>query len=145
MKYLKQLKPDQLKNKTCLLRVDLNISLTNAEHTRTNAENFSASPRSVRANSRLLAILPTIEFLTQNGAKVVILSHRGRPSKASSIKCQASSYSLKPFAGILSRLLKKPVHFIDFNIGKSGTSDFSRGSTSRILSQIREAVEPRKI
>lgn len=89
MKYLRQLKPNQLKNKTCLLRVDLNIE----------------SPE--KDAFRLQAVLPTIKFLTKNGAKVVILSHRGRPQG------RESRLSLKPFAKILSRLLGKEVRFAD--------------------------------
>lgn len=97
MKYLSQLKPNQLRNKTCLLRVDLNIEFEEKDA------------------FRLQAILPTIEFLTKKGAKVVILSHRGRPLKTKNY----NNFSLKPFAKIISRLLGKPVYFIDFNIGKS--------------------------
>ena len=82
---------------------------------------------------RIQAILPTIEFLTQNGAKVIILSHRGRPKADSKFKIQNSKFSLKPFAKIISELLKKPVHFIDFNIGKLGTSDVLKLMTSDVV------------
>ena len=95
-----------------------------------------------------MAVLPTIKFLTQRGTRVIILSHRGRPPQVKSLKLKVQSYkkfSLKPFAEILSRLLKKPVHFIDFNIGKFGTSDVLRSSTSQILKSIREEVELHKI
>ncbi len=64
---------------------------------------------------RIQAVLPTIRFLTSRGARVVILSHRGRPKKVSSIKKQVLSFTLKPFVKILSSLLKKPVQFADFN------------------------------
>ncbi len=99
MKYLKQLKPNQLKNKTCLLRVDLNIE----------------SPE--KDTFRLQAILPTIKFLVKNKAKVVILSHRGRPAPLkrgiSNFQFPISKqFSLKPFAKILSRLLGKEVCFV---------------------------------
>ncbi len=63
---------------------------------------------------RIKAILPTIKFLTGRGAKVVILSHRGRPARVQSSKFKVQSFSLKPFAKILSKLLKIPVRFIDF-------------------------------
>ena len=98
MKRLSQLKPSQLQNKICLLRVDLNIEFEEKDA------------------FRLQAILPTIKFLIKNGAKVAILSHRGRPPEASSVKRQASGYTLRPFAKIISELLKKPVHFIDYNV-----------------------------
>ena len=96
-----------MQNKICLLRVDLNIQ---------NADLRGQTRGTTRKQNwhlRILAVLPTIEFLIGNGAKVVILSHRGRPQKVSSIKYQVSSYTLKPFAKILSSLFKKPVHFIE--------------------------------
>ncbi len=118
MKFLRNLSKQKILGKICLLRVDLNISEKEAKN----------SPR-------ILGILPTIKFLTDNGAKVVILSHRGRPEKKSKILCLPADrknqksklqfknqnfnkeFSLKPFAKILSSLLKKPVHFIDFKKG----------------------------
>lgn len=97
MKCLSRVKPNQLKNKTCLLRVDLNIEFEKKDA------------------FRLQAILPTIKFLTQKGARVVILSHRGRPELKPGTGNQKLKFSLKPFAKIISELLKKPVHFIDFS------------------------------
>ncbi len=100
MKYLSSLKNKNLANKTCLLRVDFNITDNELSE----------------KNLRIQAVLPTIKFLIGKGAKVIILSHRGRPlAKVQSSKLKVKSFSLKPFIKILSGLLKKPVHFIDFN------------------------------
>ena len=71
------------------MRVDLNIAEKEAEN----------SPR-------VLGILATIKFLIKNGAKVVILSHRSRPKNFD------KKLSLKPFAGILSKLLNRKIKFI---------------------------------
>lgn len=103
MKFLSSLAKKDLQNKICLLRVDLNI---------TDAELRELEQK---IHPRISKILPTINFLLKNNAKVVILSHRGRPNKKcqmSEVRCQ--KLSLKPFTKILSFLLKKPVHFIDF-------------------------------
>ncbi|MDP3052361.1 MAG: phosphoglycerate kinase [bacterium] len=127
MKYLRQLKLSQLKNKTCLLRVDLNIE----------------SPG--KDAFRLQAILPTIKFLIKNGAKVVILSHRGRPKiNLKSSPCGRSrearqisslkNFSLKPFAGILSQLLGKPVRFIDFR------NEFRASKIHKIITITRDSI-----
>lgn len=94
MIFLRNLSKKEIFGKTCLLRVDLNVSEKEAKN-----------------SLRILGILPTIKFLIGNGAKVVILSHRGRPNGFD------KKQSLKPFAKILSSLLKKPVHFIDFKKG----------------------------
>lgn len=110
MKYLTSLKKKDLSKEICLLRVDFNI---------TNAELRGMMRRTTRKlHPRLAAVLPTIKFLIKRGAKVIILSHRGRPN----LKFPISNYqlpiskefTLKLFAKILSKLLKKSVQFIDF-------------------------------
>ena len=53
-----------LKNKKVLLRLDLNVPLNNGKITDT---------------TRIDKILPTINFLLKNDAKIIILSHVGRP------------------------------------------------------------------
>jgi phosphoglycerate kinase len=136
MNFLSSLNKKDLRNKICLLRVDFNIQ--DAEIRRTNAElrkkKFSVSSRKgfrlssveyLRVNPRILAVLPTIKFLLDRGARVVILSHRGRPLEKSKVKSQKSKiqtkiqnyekYTLKPFTKFLSKLLNKPVHFISFD------------------------------
>jgi len=119
MKYLSSLKNKNLSDKICLLRVDFNIQ---------NTDLHACPPKPWRRRGyehgltrippfRISAILPTIQFLLNRKAKVVILSHRGRPVKVQSSKLKVKSLSLKPFAKILSNLLNKPVNFIDFENG----------------------------
>lgn len=120
MKFLSSLTKKDLQNKICLLRVDLNIQDAELRE----KKNW---------HPRILAVLPTIEFLIKNGAKVAILSHRGRPAPlrrgiSKSEFLISKQFSLKPFAKILSHLLKKPVCFIDFDflslrgVPQSGTT-----------------------
>ncbi len=100
MKFLSSLKQKDLSNETCILRVDFNI-------------------KKVSDNSRLTAVLTTIKFLTSRGAKVVILSHRGRPltnlktKKLKDLKLLKKEFSLKFAADFLNKKLKKKVNFIN--------------------------------
>ena len=80
-----------LKGKKVLLRVDLNVPMENGAITET---------------SRIEKIIPTINFLVEKQAKIIILSHIGRP-KGKVIK----RMSLKPISEKLSFLLKKEVLF----------------------------------
>lgn len=82
----KYLKSDDIKNKTVLLRVDLNEEVD--EHGK------------LMDDYRLQAILPSIEFLRKHNAKVIILSHAGRPEGK-----WIDKYSLKPMAKRLGQLL----------------------------------------
>jgi phosphoglycerate kinase len=60
----------------------------------------------VTDNTRIRASLPTIRYLRERGARVVLLSHLGRP------KGPDASQSLKPCARELEKLLGAPVLFI---------------------------------
>ena len=80
-----------LKGKKVLLRVDLNVPMKNGAVTET---------------SRIEKIIPTIKLLSEKQAKIIILSHIGRP-KGKVVK----EMSLKPISEKLSFLLKKEVLF----------------------------------
>lgn len=64
-------------------------------------------------DTRIVAALPTIQYLLDEGAMVVLTSHLGRPkSKAD------TQFSLAPVAKALSEKLGKPVVFVDDCIGE---------------------------
>ncbi|MCL2530306.1 MAG: phosphoglycerate kinase [Coriobacteriia bacterium] len=81
-----------VKGKRVLVRVDFNVPL--AEGTVTD-------------DTRIRAALPTIEFLRNNGARIILMSHLGRP-KGEGFE---EEYSLAPVARVLSRILGEPVAF----------------------------------
>ena len=66
---------------------------------------------------RIIAALPTIKYLMEHNAKVILCSHLGRPKGEFNMK-----YSLKPIAKRLSELLGKEVHMADDVIGDSAKS-----------------------
>jgi len=61
----------------------------------------------VTANTRTRAALPTIAFLRNQGARVVLMSHLGRPKKGPD-----PEFSMKPVVLELERLLGAPVEFL---------------------------------
>jgi 3-phosphoglycerate kinase len=77
-------------NQTILLRVDFNCPLTPAKE--------------VEDNSRIVASLPTINFLLAQNAKIIILSHLGRPEGK-----KVPEFSLSPVKSELEKLLKYKV------------------------------------
>ena len=80
-----------VKGKKVLVRVDFNVPLKDGVITNDN---------------RITAALPTINKLTDNGAKVVLCSHLGKPKNGPEAK-----FSLKPAADRLAELVKTKVTF----------------------------------
>ncbi|MDR3275327.1 MAG: phosphoglycerate kinase [Endomicrobium sp.] len=89
----KTLKDIDVKNKKVLIRVDYNVPL-------------DANLR-ITNDKRILATLPTIEYLLESNAAIILISHLGRP-KGKVVK----EMSLKPVSERLSKLLGKTVKFI---------------------------------
>jgi 3-phosphoglycerate kinase len=92
-----------IKNKTVLVRVDYNVPLNKDEQGILTVSN----------DERIIASLETIKFLLQHDAKVVLMSHFGRPSSAKDYQ-----YSLKPVAQYMKNKLDLPVIFSKDTIGK---------------------------
>jgi phosphoglycerate kinase len=84
------LKDLSLKNKCALIRVDFNVPLS--------------KDGKITDDSRIVAALPSIEYVLAHGASLILMSHLGRP------KAQPDpQFSLKPVAKRLSELLHMPV------------------------------------
>ena len=88
-----------LAGRTVIVRCDLNVPLTDAQ---------------ITDDGRIRASLPTLNLLIQAGARVVVVSHLGRPDGAPDAK-----YSLAPVAQRLSELLGKAVTFASDTVGSS--------------------------
>lgn len=83
-------------DKTAVVRCDFNVPLVNGK---------------ISDDTRIVAALPTINYLRDNGAKVVILSHLGRPKGEPN-----DDFSLYPVAEMLSEKLGFHVKFIKSDV-----------------------------
>lgn len=81
---IKTLSDVDLKGKTVLIRADLNVPIDQGK---------------ITSDIRIQAVLPTIEFILNQGAKVLLMSHLGRPNEGEF----KPMYSLKPVADYLSK------------------------------------------
>src|SRR5512137_1187904 len=93
----KGVKDLQPAGKRVLVRVDFNVPVKEGE---------------VRDDTRIVAALPTIRYLLEKRARVVLMSHLGRPKGGPDTK-----NSLKPVATRLERLLRQPVAFAPDCVG----------------------------
>jgi len=87
----------ELENKRVLLRADFNVPINNG---------------SITEASRIEKVLPTINFLINKKAKIIIISHIGRPKGKI-----VHELSLESIAKKLSNLLKRKVNFLNKTIG----------------------------
>lgn len=90
IKTLSKLK--NLKGKIILVRVDFNVPMKNGK---------------IKEMFKIDQALPTINYLVKNKAKIILLSHLGRPKE------KDLDYSLKPIAKELSEKIKNEVRFQD--------------------------------
>ena len=110
---LRDLPPQALDGKRALVRVDFNVPLKNGK---------------VTDDIRLRASLPTIAYLREKGARVVLLSHLGRPKGGPD-----PQYSLKQIVRDLEGLLGAPVEFIPDPVsGVSATRRLPRGAVALV-------------
>jgi phosphoglycerate kinase len=86
-----------LDGKRIVIRCDLNVPLDGTR---------------ITDDGRIVASVPTIKYLVDQGAKVVVISHLGRPEGAPEAK-----YSLEPAAKRLGELLGQPVFFASDTVG----------------------------
>ena len=91
-----------LGGKRVIVRCDLNVPLKDGQ---------------ITDDGRIRASLPTLTTLIEAGARVVIVSHLGRPDGAPDPR-----YSLQPVAVRLAELLGRPVAFATDTVGESATS-----------------------
>ncbi|GFH07941.1 phosphoglycerate kinase, partial [Haematococcus lacustris] len=96
------LKKADLEGKRVFVRADLNVPMDKAGN--------------VTDDTRIRAAIPTLKYLLDNGAKVLLTSHLGRP-KGENKEEDKKKYSLKPVVARLSELLGKPVTLVDDCIG----------------------------
>jgi len=86
-----------LDGKRVIIRCDLNVPLDGSR---------------ITDDGRIVASVPTIKYLVDQGAKVIVISHLGRPDGEPNPK-----YSLAPAAARLEELLGQPVFFASDTVG----------------------------
>ncbi len=93
----KSIRDIDVRGKRVLVRVDYNVPIAEGK---------------VTDDTRIRAAMPTVEYLLQHGAALILCSHLGRPKDGPDPK-----YSMRPVAAHLSALLGQPVAFAEDCVG----------------------------
>ena len=110
---LESLEQTGIEGRRALVRVDFNCPIKDGV---------------VTDNTRIVAALPTIRYLRERGARVVLLSHLGRPKGGPDPK-----YSMQPVVRELEKVLGAPVTFLSdptSDVAVTATKRLSRGSVA---------------
>ncbi len=89
----KTIRDIDVRGKKVIVRCDFNVPLDDKGN--------------ITDDIRITAALPTIQYLIENKAKIILMSHMGRPDGEANMK-----YTLKPVAERLVKLLGQPVAFV---------------------------------
>ena len=92
----------ELRGKRVLVRVDFNVPMEEKD-----------GQMVINDTTRIKETLPTLDLLTSKGAKVILVSHLGRPKGQ-----RDPSASLRPVAAKLADMIQRPVAFVDDCVGE---------------------------
>src|SRR5919202_6345779 len=113
LKLISDLEDSHFSGKSVLVRVDFNVSVVNG---------------SIGEDYRIRMTLPTIEYLTKKGCRVILASHLGRPAG------YQMNYSLAPIARRLSNIIPKSrVRFVEDCVGQIVHDEVKRLAEGDIL------------
>ena len=103
-----------LKGKRLLIRVDFNVPLDDKQQ--------------ITDDNRIRASLPTIEYALENGARVFLMSHLGRPKGST-----RPEMSLKPVADHLSKLLGRSVVQLSDCVGEKIQGEIEKAPQDAVI------------
>lgn len=113
MKNIRTLHDLDVKNKKVFLRVDFNVPLKDGK---------------IADELRIEAAVPTIEYLLDQNAALILASHLGRPEGKF-----VAEFSLKPVAAALSEILDRPVEFVHDCVGEEVSAKAEKLKSGQIL------------
>ncbi len=110
---IKTINDVNLSGKRVLVRCDFNVPIKDG---------------TINDDSRIVAALPTIKQLISQGAKIILVSHLGRPKGEKNAK-----YTLAPVAGELAKHLGQPVTFVEDCVGPEVEAEVAKMGAGAVV------------
>ncbi len=111
---MKTLRDIELKGKRVLIRVDFNVPMNEAGE--------------ITDDLRIRTVLPTLDYLLEQEAKIIICTHMGRPKGE-----RVEKFSLAPVAAYLAKLLDRPVPLASDCVGPEVSAAVAQLENGQIL------------
>ncbi len=124
----KSVKDIKVNGKKVLVRVDFNVPLSSKD---------PADDIHVTDDTRIEAALPTLNYLLDEGASLILCSHLGRPKSP-----EDKQFAMNPVAARLSELIGRPVDKVDQVVGQSVTAAAAALQPGQILLLENTRFEP---
>ena len=102
-----------VQGKRALVRVDVNVPLD--------------ADKNVTDDTRIQAIIPTVRYLQEKGAKIILMAHLGRPKGEWNLE-----FSLAPVAKHMSKVLGEEVLFVSKPIGEGAAEELANLQDGKI-------------
>jgi phosphoglycerate kinase len=122
---LEDLSTDEVRGRRVLVRVDYNVPLDDRLQ--------------VLDDTRIRSTLPTLRWLLERDARVVLLAHFGRPKGR-----QVPELSLRPAAARLAEILGRPVHFVAATTGRQAVAATEELQPGEVLVLENTRFDPRE-
>ncbi len=84
-------------------------------------------------DSRIKEAVPTIDYLLSKGAKVILISHLGRPAEIKSKEQRIKNFTLRPIGEKLAKLLKRKVNFLPDCLGEKTAKEINKIGEGEIV------------
>ena len=116
---MKTLKDFDFQGKRALVRCDFNVPLSDTGD--------------ILDDFRIRKTIPTIEYLEGRGAKIILISHLGRPQEIKDENLKLKKFTLKPVALALEKLMGKRIKFLSDCIGEKVEKEIEQMRAGEVI------------
>ena len=116
---MRKIKDLNFKNKRVLLRCDFNVPINEKGE--------------IEEDFRIKSVIPTINYLVENEAKIILISHLGDPKEVKTRQEMVKKFSLRPVANYLEKILNRKIKFLPDCLGSENEAEINNLKEGEIV------------